>query len=112
MTTKTEPAPSSPAAACPERPDRIRLAAVLVAIGGVVLLAVLALALMSEDDPTTSPSSAEASGDHWGGTLMTPAEPRPDFTLTDTTGRPYDFGAETGGQLTLLFFGYTNSPDI
>lgn len=112
MTTKTEPVPSPPAAAGPERNDRIRLVAVLVAIGGVVLLAVMALALMSEDDPTTSPSSADASGDDWGGTLMAPGEPRPDFTLTDTTGRPYDFGAETGGELTLLFFGYTNCPDI
>jgi protein SCO1 len=37
---------------------------------------------------------------------------RPDFTLTDTEGRPYDFRGRTEGRLALLFFGYTNCPDI
>jgi len=45
---------------------------------------------------------------------LAPTEPfaRPSFALTDTNGAPYDFMAETGGELTLLFFGYTNCPDI
>ncbi|WP_231486495.1 SCO family protein [Candidatus Blastococcus massiliensis] len=34
------------------------------------------------------------------------------FTLTDTTGAPYDFKAETAGRPTLLFFGYTTCPDV
>jgi protein SCO1/2 len=38
--------------------------------------------------------------------------PRPDFTLTDTSGRPYAFRSETAGRLTLLFFGYTSCPDV
>ena len=37
---------------------------------------------------------------------------KPDFTLTDTSGAPFDFRAETDGKLTLLFFGYTSCPDI
>ncbi|HEX6939215.1 MAG TPA: SCO family protein [Longimicrobiales bacterium] len=37
---------------------------------------------------------------------------KPDFTLTDTDGRPFDFRAETDGYLTLLFFGYTHCPDV
>lgn len=37
---------------------------------------------------------------------------RPDFTLLDTSERPFDFGLETRGRLTLLFFGYTYCPDI
>ncbi len=37
---------------------------------------------------------------------------RPDFTLTDTRGQPYDFRKETQGQLTLLYFGYTHCPDV
>lgn len=37
---------------------------------------------------------------------------RPDFVLTDTDGRAYDFGRETAGELTLVYFGYTNCPDI
>ncbi len=37
---------------------------------------------------------------------------RPDFTLTDTEGRPYSFLEETRGRVALLFFGYTWCPDI
>ena len=56
---------------------------------------------------------SDASGDDaWGGTLVEPALARPDFTLPDTDGLPYDFGAETAGRLTLLFFGYTHCPDV
>src|SRR6185503_11265117 len=38
--------------------------------------------------------------------------PRPSFTLTATDGKPYAFAKETAGKLTLLFFGYTNCPDV
>lgn len=40
------------------------------------------------------------------------AQPRPAFTLTDTEGRPFDFREATRGHLTLLYFGYTNCPDV
>jgi len=45
---------------------------------------------------------------------LAPTEPfaRPAFALTDTAGAPYDFMAETAGELTLLFFGFTNCPDV
>jgi len=46
------------------------------------------------------------------GAAVNPAIPRPDVVLTDTDGRPYDFRAETDGHATLLFFGYTNCPDV
>jgi protein SCO1/2 len=38
--------------------------------------------------------------------------PRPDFTLTATNGRRFDFLKETSGRVTLLFFGYTHCPDV
>lgn len=38
--------------------------------------------------------------------------PKPEFTLTDTAGDPYDFAAETDGRTTFLYFGYTFCPDI
>jgi protein SCO1/2 len=37
---------------------------------------------------------------------------RPDFTLTDTDGKPFDFLARTAGKLTFLQFGYLNCPDV
>ncbi len=45
---------------------------------------------------------------------LVPTDPfaRPQFILTDNTGAAYDFMAQTKGELTLLFFGYTNCPDV
>ncbi|MGW5769282.1 SCO family protein [Streptomyces longwoodensis] len=37
---------------------------------------------------------------------------KPDLVLTDTQGKKYDLRAETKGRPTLLYFGYTNCPDI
>src|SRR5204862_7074188 len=45
------------------------------------------------------------------GGLVTPPLPKPTFTLTDTSGAPFDFRRETDGYLTLLFFGYARCPD-
>ncbi len=38
--------------------------------------------------------------------------PKPDFVLTDTDGQAFAFREGTEGRMTLLFFGYTNCPDI
>ena len=46
------------------------------------------------------------------GTELVPSWPKPDFTLTDTDGHPFDFRARTDGFVTLLFFGYTHCPDV
>lgn len=46
------------------------------------------------------------------GVAVTPPGEKPEFTLTDTNGDVFDFRKETDGTLTLLFFGYTNCPDI
>ena len=46
------------------------------------------------------------------GVVLTPTKPKPDFTLTDTDGRPFHFAADTRGLVTLLYFGYTNCPDV
>jgi protein SCO1/2 len=46
------------------------------------------------------------------GTIIDPPATKPTFVLTDTRGQQFDFAAETGGRLTLLYFGYLNCPDI
>ena len=46
------------------------------------------------------------------GVTFTQARAKPDFTLTDTEGRPFQFAADTKGFVTLLYFGYTNCPDV
>ncbi|MFV2006444.1 MAG: SCO family protein [Longimicrobiales bacterium] len=50
--------------------------------------------------------------DGWQGAVLENPVPKVDFTLTDTEGQPFHFASETEGSLTLLFFGYTNCPDI
>jgi protein SCO1 len=45
------------------------------------------------------------------GAGLIPPQPRPNFTLTDTHGKPFAFGKVTAGHPTLLFFGYTHCPD-
>lgn len=46
------------------------------------------------------------------GGLVTPPLPKPQFTLTDTKGAPFDFRAKTDGYVTLLFFGYTQCTSV
>src|SRR5690349_22498817 len=46
------------------------------------------------------------------GGLVTPPLPKPRFTLTTTSGDPFSFRLKTDGYVTLLFFGYTNCPDV
>src|ERR1700722_4570561 len=46
------------------------------------------------------------------GGLVSPPLPKPKFTLTDTSGAPFDFWSRTQGLVTLLFFGYTHCPDM
>ena len=58
------------------------------------------------------PATVEGPDDRYAGIDLPEPYQRPSFTLTDTGGGTYDFAAETGGRPTLLFFGYTNCPDI
>ncbi|MGY1618884.1 SCO family protein [Geodermatophilus sp. SYSU D00691] len=57
---------------------------------------------------------AEASGPRgdYAGVDLDPPYQKPTFTLTDASGAAYDFTAATAGRPTLLFFGYTNCPDV
>jgi protein SCO1/2 len=48
----------------------------------------------------------------WRGIALENAPPKPDFTLADTNGDPFDFRAQTDGYITFLFFGYTSCPDV
>ena len=45
------------------------------------------------------------------GLVPQPLPRTPQFTLTDTSGRPFDFAARTRGKLAYLYFGYTHCPD-
>ena len=57
-----------------------------------------------------------AAGDEadspYSGVVLGEPTVRPEFSLTDLDGKPFDFYDETDGKLTFLFFGYTNCPDV
>ena len=46
------------------------------------------------------------------GVKLTPPHAKPDFQLEDTDGKPFHFKADTRGSVALLYFGYTNCPDV
>ena len=46
------------------------------------------------------------------GVVLTDDYTAPTTTLTDTSGRPYSLATDTHKRLTLVFFGYTNCPDV
>ena len=85
----------------------------------LVVLTSLVLALAGCSS-SGSGDSAKSSGlsDQSGkcatycGLGLVPPQPRPTFTLADTSGASFNFGTQTAGVATLLYFGYTNCPDI
>jgi protein SCO1/2 len=58
----------------------------------------------------TPADAADASG--FRGVITSPPREKPDFTLTDFNGEPFNFRLATNGKVTLLFFGYTHCPDV
>ena len=71
--------------------------------------AVLALSLLAG-------CGADAASDDpdggYNGAVLDQQYVVPDTPLTDTDGAPYSLAADTEQPLTLVFFGYTNCPDI
>jgi protein SCO1 len=93
---------------------RSRLAA-LVASAGILLAGCGGGATADEGeghDHAGSAAVVEGPEDRFAGVDLPDPYQRPSFTLTDTSGAAYDFAAATTGTPTLLFFGYTNCPDI
>jgi protein SCO1/2 len=68
--------------------------------------------------PTADSSRAEAglpatvARNRLHGVQREPALPKPDLVLTTVDGKLFDLQKDTRGFLTLLFFGYTNCPDV
>ncbi|TDD91001.1 SCO family protein [Actinomadura rubrisoli] len=89
----------------PARPPRPALA-------GLGLAAVLlsAAACGGESAPVTIADTAPASP--YKATALPGSYKIPDVTMTDMNGRPYDLPKRTRGKVALLFFGFTNCPDI
>jgi protein SCO1/2 len=83
--------------------------------GCFVILAVLSgtshawSAAAGQREGSSTPQPGLAVPTYHGG-LVTPLLTKPKFTLTDTSGAPFNFWPQTQGYVRLLFFGYTHCP--
>ncbi|MGC4910382.1 SCO family protein [Streptomyces cyaneofuscatus] len=87
------------------------------AVAAVTLAAAVALTACGSTGPAASSQDAAVSRSadnslYLGSELQTPYFSKPDLVLTDTTGKPFDLRKKTAGRAVLLFFGYTNCPDV
>ncbi len=60
----------------------------------------------------SGPQVVSGDDDGMHGAVLTEQYVAPDVDLTATDGSPYSLAADTDKPLTLVFFGYTNCPDI
>ena len=88
-------------------------------VGAVLAVAALVAAGCSSGGASGGASSSQGSAlndvtptGNFQGIGLVPPQPRPSFTLTDTTGQTVNFGTLTDGKPTLLYFGYTDCPDV
>lgn len=74
--------------------------------------AVALLLSLAACGPTDEAADARERDTGYRGIALPEPVAVPDFTLTDTDGRRFDFLEETEGRVALLFFGYTHCPDV
>ncbi len=90
-----------------------RRTAALFAVLCALVLSLAACSSSSTKATRAKPSDLTGSG---GGTFqgagLDPGQPRPQFTLTTSAGKAFSFGQQTAKHPTLLYFGYTQCPDI
>lgn len=75
----------------------------------------LALSLLLVAGCTAPTRAADPNADpagFLGGTSLSRPYQMPDLTLTDTAGRAYNVSTSPSKPVTLMFFGYTNCPDV
>ncbi|RKN38014.1 SCO family protein [Streptomyces hoynatensis] len=89
-----------------------------ITLTALALVTAAALAGCGGDGEDTADAGQSPAAQVEGGTapdegtvLDTPFD-KPDLVLTDTNGESYDFAEQTAGHATLLYFGYTNCPDV
>jgi protein SCO1/2 len=79
-----------------------------------LLAATLTLSACTSGEPAEKPASAvtEVTPDDKAATVLDTPFEKPDLVLTDTDGKEFDLREQTQGRPTLIYFGYTNCPDV
>ncbi|MGI8578044.1 MAG: SCO family protein [Nocardioidaceae bacterium] len=93
-----------------------RSATAAVSVVAVASLSACGGAAQSQDPAGSNPAGVIVSGVHQDTTFhgAEPATPytMPDITLTATNGNGFNLVTDTAYPVTLVFFGYTNCPDV
>ncbi|WP_460067580.1 SCO family protein [Streptomyces sp. YKOK-I1] len=84
------------------------------AAAALLAAATLTLSACGSGDSADTSVAAVAgdSGKQQAATVLDQPFTKPDLVLTDTQGTSYDLRKETAGHPTLIYFGYTNCPDV
>ncbi|MDQ4084952.1 MAG: SCO family protein, partial [Actinomycetota bacterium] len=89
---------------------------VVAVVAVVAVLTLLAGCGGSEDPAASNPGGMvyepTQDSDGFRGAGLTQPYRMPDVTLTDTGGSPYNLVSDTTKPVTVVFFGYTNCPDV
>jgi len=85
-----------------------------MSIAACSLMAVIVLLIsgcIAAPSGPTGQRNADPAG-YTGGSSLPEPYSMPEISLTDTSGRPYNLATTPSKPVTLLFFGYTNCPDV
>ncbi|KUO21377.1 SCO family protein [Streptomyces dysideae] len=85
-----------------------------IAAAALLAAATLTLSACGSSADSGSPVTvvSEQAGSEKAATVLDKPFEKPDLVLTDTHGKKYDLREQTAGKPTLIYFGYTNCPDI
>ena len=88
-----------------------------LAVTAGVVAAALGLSACSSSSTSNATVSqvggpAETNTNYPGALVFPKAYDKPDVTLTDTDNEPFNIASDTGGKVTLVYFGYTHCPDL
>ncbi|NYV76943.1 SCO family protein [Streptomyces sp. UH6] len=86
-----------------------------ICTAAALLAAALTLSACTSGEPAPEkPGTAvtEVTPDDKAATVLDTPFEKPDLVLTDTHGKEFDLREQTQGRPTLLYFGYTNCPDV
>ncbi|MFK0218547.1 SCO family protein [Streptomyces vinaceus] len=87
-----------------------------VTVAALVAATALTLTACGGEGGTAKPNTVTqiAGGQTKAGkaTVLDRPFDKPELVLTDTTGKPWNLREQTKGKPTLIYFGYTNCPDV
>ncbi|MFD8978389.1 SCO family protein [Streptomyces sp. NPDC059564] len=85
-----------------------------VTVAALAVATALALTACGSETAKNTDSVTQISGQNKTGAATVLDRPfdKPELVLTDTTGKPWNLREQTKGRPTLIYFGYTNCPDV